>query len=237
MLRARALLLPLLLFSVTAAAQSSVADGFAKLPSGARVVLMPVDVELYELSGGGVLEPRADWTSAATRHIRSSLLKSNLGVLELSGEPDEAVERIVRLHRAVSSAVVIHHQGSLKLPTKAGRLDWSLGPEAALLGSRSGAEYALFVWLRDSYASTERKAAMAVAALAGFGISGAAQLGYAALVGMGLNSGAQVGYASLVDLSSGRIVWFNGVSRRSGDLREETAAQETLDALLADLPR
>jgi hypothetical protein len=233
----RALLLLVLISPLWAAAQSSLAEGFSQLPPGARIVLMPVDVELYELSGGGVLEPRADWTSAAARHLRSSLLKSRLGVLELSGEPDEAVERIVRLHRAVSSAVVIHHHGSSKLPTKAGRLDWSLGPEAAMLGRSSGADYALFVWLRDSYASTERKAAMAIAAAAGVGIGGAAQIAYAALLGMGLNSGAQVGYASLVELSSGRIVWFNGVSRRSGDLRDEAAAQETLEALLAELPQ
>lgn len=41
---------------------------------------------------------------------------------------------------------------------------------------------------------------------------------------------------SLVDLDSGRVLWFNRVRRVSGDLRDQEAAQETLDALLAGFP-
>jgi hypothetical protein len=220
----RALLLMLLLAPLCAAAQPSLAQGFSRVPPGARIVLMPVDVELYEVSGGGVLEPRADWTSAASERIRKALLGSKLGVevRDLPGESDDFVARVALLHRAVSSAVVIHHYGSLKLPTKEGRLEWSLGPEeGALLAGRSGADYALFVWVRDSYASAARKAAMVAAALVGIAVGG----------------GGQVAYTSLVDLRSGRLVWFNRVSRLSGDLREEESARETLDALLADFPR
>lgn len=218
----RALLLTVVLAPICAAAQPSRAEEFSGLPPGARIVLMPADIELYEVSGGGVLEPRGDWTSAAARHVQNALAKSKLGALvsEIPGEPDDALVKILHLHRAVSQAVVIHHYGYLKLPTKAGKLDWSLGPDASLLRSRSGADYALFTWIRDSYASPARKAAMVVAALVGMGVSG----------------GAQVGYTSLVDLHSGRLVWFNRVSRLRGDLREEASAQETLDALLAEFP-
>lgn len=219
MLRALALLLVLL--PIGAAAQSSLAEGFSKLPPGARIVLMPIDVELYELSSGGSLEPRADWTDAAAAYINKALLGSSIGagVKPMPGEMDSPVKKFIQLHRAVSSAVVIHHYGSLRLPTKRG-LDWSLGAEAAWLADRADADYALFLWVRDSYASAVRKATIAVAAAVGLPVFG----------------GAQQGYASLVELKSGRIVWFNRVSRMSGDLREESAAQETLDALLADFP-
>ena len=218
----RALLLLALLAPLCAAAQPSIAEGFAGLPPGARIVLMPTDIELYEVSGGGVLEPRADWTSAAAQHIRDLLKKSKLGtqLSEMAEEPDDAVVNLLHLHRAVSSSVVIHHYGFLKLPTKEGKLDWSLGADAALLRSRSGADYALFVWMRDSYASPARKAAMVMAALVGMGVSG----------------GAQVGYSSLVELATGRMLWFNRVSRLRGDLREQESAQETIDALLRDFP-
>lgn len=86
--------------------------------------------------------------------------------------------------------------------------------------AKTGADYALFVWVRDSYASAERKAAMIAMALLGVGISG----------------GAQVGYASLVDLRDGRVVWFNDLRRGHGDLREMESAIETAEALLKGFP-
>jgi hypothetical protein len=76
--------------------------------------------------------------------------------------------------------------------------------------------------MRDTYASTERIAAAVV---------------LVALVGLVLPPGGwQNGYASLVDLTTGRIVWFNFLTRGSGDLREPAKAAETLDALLVRFP-
>ena len=34
---------------------------------------MPVDVELFSLSAGGVAEPRADWTAAALGHMKGAV--------------------------------------------------------------------------------------------------------------------------------------------------------------------
>ena len=85
---------------------------------------------------------------------------------------------------------------------------------------RTGADYALFTWMRDSYTSGERKLVL---------------LGLAALGGIPLG-GEQEGYASLVDLNTGRVVWFNELSRFWGDLREPEAAAETVEALLKGFP-
>ena len=220
----RAALLCVLLTPLGAGAQTNSAPGFVRLPEGASIVLMPADVELFEVSTGGVTEPRADWTEIAERHLQDGLRtrKSKLGaqVSEYRHENDETVAAVLRLHRAVSQAVVTHHFGSLKLPTKEGRLDWSLGPDAAPLRLRTGADYALFTWIRDAYASDARKAAMLVGALFGVPLAG----------------GVQLAYASLVDLRSGELVWFNRMRRMTGDLREAEAAQETLGALLAGFP-
>lgn len=216
----RGALLILLIVPLCAAAQPSVAEGFAGLRTGARIVLMRPDVELYEVSGGGVLAPRADWTRDAARFLEQGIRSRRPEVGAAALAPDEALIRVLQLHRAVSSAVVIHHYGRLKLASKAERLDWSLGADAEVLQRRSGADYALFTWVRDSYASPARKAAMVVAAL----------------VGMGASGGAQLAYASLVDLRTGRLVWFNRISRLRGDLRDAAGADETLDALLADFP-
>ena len=106
------------------------------------------------------------------------------------------------------------------LPTKEGKLDWSFGDALQPLQQTSGARYALFIWVRDSYASAERVAAMVLMAALGVGLSG----------------GTQQGYASLVDLETGRVLWFNSLARASGDLREPAKAAETVDALLLGFP-
>jgi hypothetical protein len=214
----------LALWAGFAAAQSNLAPGFAKLPPSAVVALMPADVELFEISAGGVGEPRADWTEAATKNIMADLrarkIKAGARATEITSEQDEAVEALNNLHGAVSRAIVVHHFGSLKLPTKDGKLDWTLGPDVAKLREKSGADYALFTWVRDSYASAERKAMMVVGAVFGVGMGG----------------GMQQAYASLVDLRTGQVVWFNRILRSTGDLREPDPAKETVDALLKGFP-
>ena len=222
----RVLLSLVLLFVWTsiALAQTNLAPGFTKLPPNSTIALMPVDVELFEISAGGVTEPRADWTTAASKNIMADLRarKAKLGAraTEIAGEQDETVEALNNLHGAVSRAIVVHHFGQLKLPTKDGKLDWTLGPDAAKLREKSGADYALFTWIRDSYASAERKAMMVVGAL----------------LGVGMGGGVQQAYASLIDLRTGQIVWFNRMVRGTGDLREAEPAAETLNALLTGFP-
>ncbi len=221
----RAAALALVAASLPAAAQSALHPGFSKLPPDATIVLMPMDVELFSISGGGVTEPQAEWTRNAVENLKSAFAarKDTLKVrfVELAGEPDDAIEDLNRLHGAVGAAINLHYLGEYKLPTKEGRLDWSLGPDVAVLRERSGADYALFIYMRDGYATGERIGTMIVAALFGVGLPG----------------GFQAGYASLVDLRSGDILWFNRLVRFSGDLRQRDKAGETLDALLAGFPR
>jgi hypothetical protein len=214
-----------LLAAASAWAQSkNLAPGFASLPKGASVVIMPTDIELFSISGGGVLEPKADWTEAASQHFKSALLEKNrvLGLtsIELAEKDADELAEINSLHGAVARAIAMHHFGSLNLPTKEGKLDWSLGEPVQLIKKKTGADYALFSWVRDSYASAER--AVTMIALAFFGVAA--------------SGGAQVGYASLVDLNTGQVLWFNRLQRASGDLREADKAAETVATLLDSFP-
>lgn len=208
-------------------AQSNLADGFKEIPPDARILLMPIDLELFSVSGGGVLEPRADWTDAASRHMKSALLakKKSLGATSLEIEEHDADDfaEVNALHAAIARSIAFHHFGPnmFRLPTKEGKLDWSMGEAVKPLKAKTGADYALFTWMRDSYASGERVAAVVIMALFGIVMT---------------PGGMQVGYASLVDLNSGQILWFNRLLRGSGDLREAEKAAETLDALLANFP-
>ena len=208
------------------AQNKNLADGFSVLPKNAKVVIMPTDIELFSISAGGVPEPRADWTEAASKHFKAALIakKKSLGAttVELTEKDADEVAEINTLHAAIARAVSLHHFGTsnFNLPTKAGKLDWSLGDTVRPIRDKSGADYALFSWIRDSYASGERVATMIVLALFGIGVTG----------------GSQVGYASLVDLNTGQIVWFNRLLRAGGDLREAEKATETLDTLLDKFP-
>ena len=159
--------------------------------------------------------------------MKSALLarKSSLRAasLELDERDADDFAEVNALHAAIARSIAFHHFGpnNFRLPTKEGRLDWSMGEAVKPLKARTGADYALFTWMRDSYVSGERVAAVVIMAL--FGIAMAP-------------GGMQVGYASLVDLNTGQILWFNRLVRGSGDLREADKATETLDALLANFP-
>lgn len=204
----------------------NLAPAFANLPKGTSIIVMQPDIELFSLSAGGVQEPRADWTDAALKHVQSALLgkASALGVTlrEMSDSEADELAEINTLHAAVARSISLHHMwgGNFALPTKAGQLDWSLGDAVLPVREKTGSDYALFIWMRDSYASAERKVAMVALALLGVGVPG----------------GTQVGYASLVDLQSGRVLWFNQLLRGNGDLREAEPAAETVSSLLANFP-
>lgn len=202
----------------------NLAPGFNGLPADAQVVIAPIDVELFSISAGGVAEPKADWTAAAQRHMKDALHQRTqvLGrrALELGQDQADSLAELLSLHAAVAQSIAIHHTGYLKLPTKEDKLDWSFGDALQPLQQATGARYALFTWVRDSYASPERVAMM-------IGL---------ALIGVGVGGGVQVGYASLVDLQTGQVLWFNQLQRGFGDLREGGKAAESVNALLSGFP-
>lgn len=213
---------------VPASAQSkNLAPGFTALPAGSKIVLMPTDIELFSVTAGGIPEPKADWTEAAAGHFRAALdnkkRKLGLTTTSLSEKDADELAELNALHGAVARAIALHHFGILALPTKDGKLDWSLGESARAVKKATGADYALFSWVRDSYTSSERAATIIVLAILTRGNT----------VGGG---GMQTGYASLVDLNSGRVLWFNRLIRGTGDLREADKAAETVDALLDQFP-
>jgi hypothetical protein len=196
-----------------------------------RIVLMPLNVELSEVTAGGLLEPKADWTTAANAHIvtamRAEKSARNIQMSEFDESKAPAEKRddllqLVKLHGAVGQSIMIHqYVEQLALPTKQGKFDWSLGPNTRAIKEAYGADYALFVFVRDSYASAGRVAMIFVGAVLGIAVPG----------------GAQVGFASLVDLETGNVVWFNRLARGAGDLRTEVAARETVQMLIAGLPQ
>ena len=197
---------------------------------GIEIILMPLDVELSVLTLGGLLEPRSDWTNAAKEHVLSGIEieQQNRGSKLLHYQEPESNDpfgerhvELEQLHSAVGKAILQHKYAGMSLPTKKETFDWTLGPEVKTLSQKYAADYALFIYIRDSYSSAGRVLAQIAAAALGFGMAG----------------GQQLGFASLVDLRSGDIVWFNRLFSAVGDLRTEEPAMKTVSLLLEGLPR
>jgi hypothetical protein len=193
-----------------------------------RFILMPLDVELSILTASGLQEPQAEWTKNATDYILSSLKgELNTRQMELSvfqkpedAGPDSTIQQLNTLHEVLGYTVLFHHLGPVKLPNKKGEFDWTLGPDVAALKAASDADYAMFVFVRDSYASAGRVAF---------------QIG-AALLGASVPGGQQMAFASVVDLNTGDIVWFNRLISTTGDLRNQKEANKSVANLLKGLP-
>jgi hypothetical protein len=94
------------------------------------------------------------------------------------------------------------------------------------LQQATGADYALFTYVRDSYASGGRTALRVFAMLAGAAMGSYVDIG----------GGAQIGVATLVDLRTGQVVWHNVMAKQSGDLRDEKGTKVTVDQMLKGLP-
>jgi hypothetical protein len=201
-------------------------DRLGAVSENPKILIMTPDVKYYLLTAGGVSQPHAEWTEAARRNFSDSLKayadERNISVINLNENDRLGDTEIMyqKLYSAVGASILIHHFGALKLPSKQGSFDWSLGPGTKAIAEKYGADYALFSYYRDYQASGGRVAFAMLAAVAGVGVS----------------TGSESGFASLVDLQTGNIVWFNHVMKGGGELREKEGARATVDVLFKDLP-
>lgn len=206
----------------------SAAGGMAAAPSpNAKGLLVQPDVQLALLTASGLQEPREDWS----RSGRSNLAAALTSELQQRSHPFEALDpdasmegrtgQLLRLNEAVGQSVIVFEYSGLRLPTKTAGFDWTLGEGAQTLRAERGADYALFVTARGTYASAGRKAMMVGAAL----------------LGVSVPLGSQQVFASLVDLRTGRVVWFNvAVAGPAADLRSPEGAQALAKSLLKGVP-
>lgn len=202
--------------------------------SGSVVVVEP-DIELTLLTAGGLQEPRREWSQQARRFYPEAVarLLDESGVKRMPDfdipddlPPTSRLGQVLRLNEAVASSVAVYTRPGSYLATKGRALDWTLGPGVEELHKATGADYALFTFVRDSYASDGRNALRILGMAAG--------LAMGTLVDIG--GGQLVGVATLVDLRTGQVVWFNLLAKQSGDLREPGGADKAVEQLLGGIP-
>lgn len=201
-----------------------------------RVLLIPPDVILVELTTAGLPLPRADWTGHAERVLFGVLEESIAargGRLIRYQAPENralyAPEHVtaVALHNAIVNTLITYRyrQDQLgnqsALPTRAEGLGWTLGESVRPLREDYDADYALFLIYRH-ISSSPGRALLNTLALVFFGaIQPTSQA---------------VGFVSLVDLHSGQVVWTNLLSSQGLDVNQPAGLAELGRRLVEEVP-
>lgn len=225
--RLRSAALPCLLLSVAAFFTGCVAPPSHRYaPRETRdqfptIVILPIDVEVSELSAGGLTEKRDDWTAQVAAHLNAIVSARHAyrvaspwpagRAAELQAELDDtrAVFRAITLNQIVHSFV----PGLPRVDAVQGSLVYQVGPIQALLDTQK-ADAALLLFVRDDYATAGRKGLVFLGAVAGLPVRGGVTLASAALV-----------------TRDGRLLWMNVFGAQTGDLRTLEGAEDLVDEL------
>jgi hypothetical protein len=198
----------------------------------ARVLLLPVEFTVYQLSAAGP-EAMPDWTAAARKNLAEALevaLEDRTG-MEIVPMPELAETEQAVLDSHVGVARLVVFEGSRKAgkawATRRADFDRQLGPGLAWLRERSGADYAVLVAGSQYEQSGGLVFAQVLAAAAGVIVS----------AGGGTNIST-----ALIDLAAGEVKWFNStfgvevLGVGSIDFRKVDSSAEALRKLMAPYP-
>lgn len=206
--------------------------------SNPRVLLMPPDILVLEVSAAGPPFPHPDWTAVAEEELVAAAegrLRESAATL-VRYRPAEGVVPYapahlpaIGLHEVVLDTVLTYHYGAAssadqrrpRLATKGDHLAWTLGDSVRPLREDYDADYALFI-LYHQATSTGGRALLAAAGFVLFGAIGP--------------TSQSIGLASLVDLHSGEIVWTNVLQGQAMDVSRPNNLDHKGRELLAELP-
>jgi hypothetical protein len=208
-----------------------------KLNTARTLMVIPLAVDVYQISAGGVAEKMDEWSFKAKRNvmmaIQDELQTKPLLIVKpfeetlLSDDQKSNLEETRALFNAVNYSVIIHTYGppEQRFSEKVKNFDYSLGPEVKELARDT--DTLLFVSCSDQIATAGRKALQAGSIILG------------ALVGVQITPafGATTIYVALVDADSGSILWYNfHGSRGDHDLRDPMDASTLVKGLFKDFP-
>ena len=191
-----------------------------------QILLMPVDIEICELTIAGMCEPSASWTQSSKENIIISfeeILNTRNAILKKynKNQQNDEIIQLIKLHTQIGQEIINNEYGIFELPTKK-EFNWTLGKKVKLLKQKNNSDYAIFIFFRDQYSSTERVIYNIVTAVL-----------FPGIIPIG---GSQIAFASLVDLNNGEITWFNGYYRSFGDVRDLENARNTVNKLFEEFP-
>lgn len=215
------------------AAYSAANPRLASLPEAERpkkILLLPPQMFVAEMSAGGVIQKQDDWTRAASEnllaaveaHFRDSGGLEALRMPALDDGDADRVESHIGLYDRVAYAIYIYGRGlDNGWQHKKAEWDYTLGEGLAFLREKTGADTALIFTGADIISTGGRKAAFAVGLM----------LGIAIPVGQSFIS------VGLADLKTGEIRWMSYDQSMTLDSRDPAAVQELVKDFFASYPR
>lgn len=194
--------------------------------------LVAPDVEICEITTGGVREIRDDWCDLGEQNVQEALnaaLKAR-GVpftnVEIDDNTRAEIEDVRALYRAVSQSIRIHTYGPHAFPEKVKDFDYSVGP-IEWIRDKWNCDALVFAYGTDEISTGGRKTLMALGVIAG------------AFTGTAIvpRSGITAVNVAVVD-SSGQILWYGSKASRGGhDLRDPASAFNLIGSLMEDFPK
>lgn len=208
-------------------------DANQKMPN--RILLLPADIRVHEISAGGVIEKVDEWTDQASKHAMKSTreIADSKKLFELKEAPQlaDADKQTLEQHQALYELVANSADFARSGPYPAWRersanFDYTLGPGLAPLAEHTDIDAALFVIGSDYISSAGRKATMAIGILA------------AAFTGVAIVPNGGTAYVSVgvIDLRTGNLLWFATNRSQGNDLREGSQMQSVLADLFRSYP-
>ena len=194
--------------------------------------LVKPDVEICEISAGGVKEKRDDWCAQGMKNVTAALKKSldlknvNFKPITIDDDLKNETEDIQALYRAVSQSIRLHAigPGPFVFPDKTAKFDYSIGPINTIL-DRYDCDALITVYGTDAISTGGRKALMALGAIAG---------AFTGVVVMPAGGMTTINFA-LID-ENGNILYYSSKAEGGYDFRDPESALNFVDKALADYP-
>lgn len=216
------------------AAYSAANPGLATLPQSARpkkILLLPPQMFVGEISAGGVVQKQDDWTRQSSENLLSAaetVLRES-GQLQtirlpsnLDADAQEIIESHIGLYDRLALAIYIYGRGKDSAwKHRHEAWDYTLGNGLAFLREKTGADTALIFIGTDLISSSGRKAIFTV----GLAIGLVMPLGQAFIT------------IGLADLKTGDIRWMSYDQSMSLDSREPDEAEKLVRDFFKDYPQ
>lgn len=193
------------------------------------LVVLPVNIEVVEVSAGGVEEKVPDWSTEASQ----SVLKALSAVVQKQGLKEAAAPQLAEKFAAnvdehvALYKLVVNTVWRLSWKHKIKRFDYSIGPGLRELADKTGADAAVLVYGRE-YVSTAGRKARAV-------------VGHIPLINAFTGPAPQLGHSfvhiGVVDLRTGDLLWVNSEFRKgSTNLRDPDDAANMVKTIFKVYP-
>ena len=193
--------------------------------------LVQPEVEVCEITAGGMREIRDEWCDLGRKNIIAALddtltaRQINFKKISVDSVSLGEWKDIYALYKAVSQSIRVHTNGGPHVfPEKVKNFEYSIGAIDRII-QKYNCDSLIIVYASDEISTAGRKALMGLGAIAG---------AFTGVVVMP-RGGATTLNIAVVD-SSGDVLWYNSKTLGGYDLRDPGSAWKLVESIALDFP-